>query len=117
MTYPIHGFAGLAPDGVVIPFEDGHTRQLPRLTHAPFRYQVYADEYLADARRTATRPIKQAVISASALSLLYPQEGIDGYSREGFLADLSARQGPTSGDHSPGARTASRSTSQKRGSL
>jgi 5-methyltetrahydropteroyltriglutamate--homocysteine methyltransferase len=28
------------------------------------------------------------VISASALSLLYPQRGIDGYSRETFLADL-----------------------------
>ena len=77
----------------MIPFEDGHTRQLPRLTRAPFRYQVYADEYLADAQRTATRPVKQAVISASALSLLYPQEGIDGYSREGFLADLKREAG------------------------
>ena len=88
VTYPIHGLDGLAPDGVVIPFEDGHTRQLPRLTHGPFRYQVYADAYLAEAQETATRPIKQAVISASALSLLYPQQGIDGYTREEFLADL-----------------------------
>jgi 5-methyltetrahydropteroyltriglutamate--homocysteine methyltransferase len=88
VTYPIHGLDGLAPDGVVIPFEDGHMRQLPRLTHGPFRYQVYADAYLAEAQETATRPIKQAVISASALSLLYPQQGIDGYTREEFLADL-----------------------------
>ena len=87
-TYPIHGLDGLAPDGVVIPFEDGHTRQLPRLTRGPFRYQVYADAYLAEAQRYATRPVKQAVISASAISLLYPQEGIDGYTREEFLADL-----------------------------
>jgi 5-methyltetrahydropteroyltriglutamate--homocysteine methyltransferase len=87
-TYPIHGLEGLAPDGAVIPFEDGHTRQLPRLTRGPFRYQTYADVYLVDAQRTATRPLKQAVISASALSLLYPQEGIDGYSREEFLPDL-----------------------------
>jgi 5-methyltetrahydropteroyltriglutamate--homocysteine methyltransferase len=87
-TYPIHGLEGLAPDGVVIPFEDGHTRQLPRLTRGPFRYQTFADTYLADAQRAATRPVKQAVISASALSLLYPQEGIDGYSREEFLSDL-----------------------------
>ena len=79
---------GLAPDGVVIPFEDGHTRQLPRLTRGPFRYQTYADEYLAEAQRSATRPLKQAVISASAISLLYPPEGIDGYPREEFLADL-----------------------------
>lgn len=87
-TYPIQGLAGLAPDGVVIPFEDGHTRQLPRLTRGPFRYQTYADVYLVNARRVATRPLKQAVISASALSLLYPPEGIDGYSREEFLSDL-----------------------------
>jgi 5-methyltetrahydropteroyltriglutamate--homocysteine methyltransferase len=33
-------------------------------------------------------PVKQAVISASALSLLYPQEAIPGYPREAFLADL-----------------------------
>jgi 5-methyltetrahydropteroyltriglutamate--homocysteine methyltransferase len=88
LTYPIQGLDGLAPDGVVIPFEDGHTRQLPRLTRGPFAYQTYADAYLVDAQRTATRPMKQAVISASALSLLYPQQGIDGYSREEFLADL-----------------------------
>jgi 5-methyltetrahydropteroyltriglutamate--homocysteine methyltransferase len=87
-TYPIHGLEGLAPDGVVIPFADGHTRQLPRLTAGPFRYQTYAASYLAEAKRSASRPVKQAVISASALSLLYPQDGIDGYSREAFLADL-----------------------------
>jgi hypothetical protein len=39
-TYPIHGLDTLAPDGVTIPFADGHTRQLPRLTAGPFRYQV-----------------------------------------------------------------------------
>jgi 5-methyltetrahydropteroyltriglutamate--homocysteine methyltransferase len=87
-TYPVHGLEGLAPDGVVIPFEDGHTRQLPRLTRGPFRYQTYADRYLVDAQRIATRPLKQAVISASALSLLYPQEGLAGYSRQAFLTDL-----------------------------
>ena len=86
-TYPIDGLE-LAPDGVVIPFADGHTRQLPRLTRGPFRYQTYADGYLAAARDIATRPVKQAVISASALSLLYPEDGIDGYPRDAFLADL-----------------------------
>jgi 5-methyltetrahydropteroyltriglutamate--homocysteine methyltransferase len=86
-TYPIDGLE-LAPDGVVIPFADGHTRQLPRLTRGPFRYQTYADGYLAAARDIATRPVKQAVISASALSLLYPEDGIDGDPRDAFLADL-----------------------------
>jgi 5-methyltetrahydropteroyltriglutamate--homocysteine methyltransferase len=32
--------------------------------------------------------VKQAVISASALSLLYPADGIDGYPREAFVAEL-----------------------------
>src|SRR5580658_3133412 len=45
-TYPIHGLTQLAPDGVVIPFKDGHTRQLPKLTGGPFRYQAYAGNYL-----------------------------------------------------------------------
>jgi methionine synthase II (cobalamin-independent) len=87
-TYPIDGLATLAPDGAVIPFADGHTRQLPRLTAAPFGYTHHADRYLATAMRYAHVPVKQAVISASALSLLYPQWGLDGYPREAFLADL-----------------------------
>ncbi len=87
-TYPIHGLTNLAPDGVTIPFADGHTRQLPRLTAGPFRYQTYADAYLAGARAHAHVPVKQAVITASALSLLYPQDGIRGYPREAFLRDL-----------------------------
>jgi 5-methyltetrahydropteroyltriglutamate--homocysteine methyltransferase len=87
-TYPLAGLQALAPDGVVIPFADGHTRQLPRLTAGPFRYATHADGYLELALRYAHVPVKQAVIAASALSLLYPQDGIDGYPREAFLADL-----------------------------
>jgi len=87
-TYPLQGLDNLAPDGVTIPFEDGHTRQLPRLTAGPFRYAMYADEYLRRAKQHAHVPVKQAVIAPSALSLLYPQEGIDGYPRERFLEDL-----------------------------
>jgi 5-methyltetrahydropteroyltriglutamate--homocysteine methyltransferase len=87
-TYPIAGFPNLAPDGVVIPFADGHTRQLPKLTAGPFRYAVHAASYLKTAQRYAKRPVKQAVISSSALSLLYPSDGIPGYPREEFLRDL-----------------------------
>ena len=87
-TYPIHGASNVQPGGVTIPFQDGHTRQLPLLTSGPFRYQTYADSYLTTAMQYAHVPIKQAVISASALSLLYPQSGIEGYSREEFLKDL-----------------------------
>src|SRR5881628_1309079 len=87
-TYPIEGLETLAPDGVIIPFADGHTRRLPRLTAGPFRYRTYAVRYLEEAQKHAGVPVKQAVISASALSLLYPQDGIPGYSRDAFLDDL-----------------------------
>jgi 5-methyltetrahydropteroyltriglutamate--homocysteine methyltransferase len=87
-TYPIHGASNLEPDGITIPFADGHTRQLPRLTAGQFRYVTYASFYLEAARKLTKLPVKQAVISASALSLLYPQGGISGYSREQFLEDL-----------------------------
>ena len=87
-TYPIQGLKDLAPDGVIIPFADGHTRQLPRLTAGPFHYHAYAATYLDRAKRHARVPVKQSVIAASALSLLYPQEGIGAYSQEAFLEDL-----------------------------
>jgi 5-methyltetrahydropteroyltriglutamate--homocysteine methyltransferase len=87
-TYPLTGLQNLAPDGVVIPFADGHQRQLPRLTAGPFRYGVHADCYVKAIRTYTQLPVKQAVISASALSLLYPAKEIPGYSREFFLADL-----------------------------
>jgi 5-methyltetrahydropteroyltriglutamate--homocysteine methyltransferase len=87
-TYPLTGLQNLASDGVIIPFADGHQRQLPRLSAGPFRYGVHADTYLKAARAYTKRPLKQAVISASALSLLYPATEIPGYSREAFLADL-----------------------------
>jgi 5-methyltetrahydropteroyltriglutamate--homocysteine methyltransferase len=87
-TYPIDGLTNLEPDGVSISFADGHLRQLPRLTSRPFRYKTHAATYLEAAKRYTRTPLKQAVISASALSLLYPQDGIDDYSREEFLNDL-----------------------------
>jgi 5-methyltetrahydropteroyltriglutamate--homocysteine methyltransferase len=87
-TYPVHGLANTAPDGFRIPFAAGHARRMPRLTAGPFRYRRYADTFLEFAQRFATVPVKQAVISASALSLMYPADGIPGYSREAFIADL-----------------------------
>jgi 5-methyltetrahydropteroyltriglutamate--homocysteine methyltransferase len=88
VTYPVHGLENITPDGIAIPFADGHTRNLPRLTAGPFRYHTYAVKYLEEAKKHTQKPVKQAVISASALSLLYPFEGIDSYSRESFLEDL-----------------------------
>jgi 5-methyltetrahydropteroyltriglutamate--homocysteine methyltransferase len=86
-TYPVAGLP-LAGGGVTIPFEDGHTRQLPVLTTAPFRYATPAWRYLDAARGLTTAKLKQAVISASAISLMYPADGIAGYPREAFLDDL-----------------------------
>ena len=73
---------------MTIPFEDGHTRQLPVLTTAPFRYATYAWSYLDGARPHTGAQLKQAVISASAISLMYPADGIPGYPREAFIEDL-----------------------------
>ena len=87
-TYPVHGSDSVAPDGMKVPFADGHFRQFPRLAAGPFRYRTHAETYLVAAKSCTQRPVKQAVISASALSLLYPQDGIAGYSQEQFIADL-----------------------------
>jgi methionine synthase II (cobalamin-independent) len=80
---------GLAGDGQFFAiFDDGHDRQLPRITRGPFRYKTYASEFVAKNKAIATRPIKQAVISPSMMMLLYPLDGeIEGYTREQFLGD------------------------------
>ncbi|MFB6231880.1 MAG: cobalamin-independent methionine synthase II family protein, partial [Salinibacter sp.] len=88
LTYPVEGAENIEPGGIEIPFGAGHARQLPKLTAGPFRYETYAVDYLRRAQEYAHVPVKQAVISASALSFLYPDDGIDGYSREAFLDDL-----------------------------
>jgi methionine synthase II (cobalamin-independent) len=96
-TYPITdtlagtGLAdNLAGDGQFFAiFDDGHHRQLPRLTGGPFRYKTFAAEFVEKNKKIATKPVKQAVIAPSMLMLLYPLEDeIPGYTREQFLSDL-----------------------------
>jgi 5-methyltetrahydropteroyltriglutamate--homocysteine methyltransferase len=87
-TYAVYGLPNTAPDGFKIPFADGHIRRLSRLTSGPFRYRRYADSYLDVAMRYAHVPVKQAVISPSALSLMYPAQKIRDYSRDQFIEDL-----------------------------
>jgi 5-methyltetrahydropteroyltriglutamate--homocysteine methyltransferase len=87
-TYCVQGLPNTAPDGFRIPFAAGHTRRMLRLTGGPFRYRSHADSYLEGAQRYAQVPVKQAVISPSALSLMYPEQPLADYSREQFLADL-----------------------------
>src|SRR6185312_11700890 len=95
-TYPITdtlagtGLAdNLAGDGQFFAiFDDGHHRQLPRLTGGPFRYKTFASEFVEKNRAVASKPVKQAVIAPSMLMLLYPLDGaLDGYSRDEFLED------------------------------
>jgi 5-methyltetrahydropteroyltriglutamate--homocysteine methyltransferase len=71
----------------------GHIRTLPRLVKAPFQYATYAYKYLDVAKKLTKKPIKQAVITASALSMVYAPDllktyRIDNYSHEQFLKDL-----------------------------
>jgi 5-methyltetrahydropteroyltriglutamate--homocysteine methyltransferase len=87
-TYSVQGLENSSPDGFPIPFSAGHTRRMLRLTAGPFRYKRYADEFLRFAQKFTRTPVKQAVISASALSLMYPAEEIPGYSRDEFIGDL-----------------------------
>ncbi len=96
-TYPLTdtlagtGLAdNLAGDGQYFAiFDDGHHRQLPRLTGGPFCYKTFAAEFVEKNTQIATHPVKQAVIAPSMLMLLYPlDEEIEGYSREQFLSDL-----------------------------
>jgi 5-methyltetrahydropteroyltriglutamate--homocysteine methyltransferase len=87
-TYCVQGLPNSAPDGFKIPFSAGHTRRMLRLTEGPFRYMRHADSYLDVALRYAHVPVKQAVISPSALSLMYPADEIHGYSRDEFIRDL-----------------------------
>ena len=96
-TYPLTdtlagtGLAdNLAADGQYFAiFEDGHHRQLPRLTGGPFRYKTYAASFVEKAIEMASKPVKQAVIAPSMLALLYPlDDDLPGYRREAFEQDL-----------------------------
>jgi 5-methyltetrahydropteroyltriglutamate--homocysteine methyltransferase len=87
-TYCVQGLPNTAPDGFKIPFSAGHSRRMLRLTAGPFRYQRSADSYLDVALKHAHVPVKQAVISPSALSLMYPPDEIPGYPRQQFIDDL-----------------------------
>ena len=87
-TYCVEGLPNTAPDGFKLPFAAGHIRRLPRLTAGPFQFLVYGYDFIERALQYAHVPVKQAIISPSALSLMYPAEKLDSYSREEFIKDL-----------------------------
>ena len=86
-SYCVDHQPNFAPDGFKLQFVN-HYRVWPRLVRGPLRYGHYADADLAFAMRHTQRPVKQAVIAPSAVSLFYPVGDIDGYPRERFIADL-----------------------------
>ncbi|MDR4517735.1 MAG: cobalamin-independent methionine synthase II family protein [Nitrosomonas sp.] len=87
--YCLHGSDRFNGKGLSVVFSDGHVRELsPTLTKPPFKYQHTADEYLEFVLKHAHVPVKQAIISPSMLSLLYPVDGLEGYSRTQFFDDL-----------------------------
>lgn len=86
-SYCVHGLPNFAPDGFRLQFVS-HFRQWPRLTAGPFKYLHRADDFLRRAQRLTSMPLKQAVISPSALSLFYPAQELPGYSRAQFIDDL-----------------------------
>jgi len=88
ITYPLDNLSNINNNGKIITFIDGHTRQLPSLTHGPFKYGKYAGSYLNRATKFTKSSIKQAVISASAMSLLYPENELENYTYSMFIDDL-----------------------------
>ncbi|KZN36265.1 hypothetical protein N480_18000 [Pseudoalteromonas luteoviolacea S2607] len=87
--YCLHHSPRFGEQGLVVDFSDGHKRLFaPHLCKAPFKYEHTADEFLAFAIKQTTKPVKQAVISPSMLSLVYPPNGLAGYSHQQFINDL-----------------------------
>jgi 5-methyltetrahydropteroyltriglutamate--homocysteine methyltransferase len=93
-----------------LPNAAGHVRSMPHLTAGPLRYSRPADGYLDVARWPARKPVIQAIISPSALSLIEPEEESRGDSRRQFIDDLlnehdtEVRAGLREGAHKPAER-------------
>jgi 5-methyltetrahydropteroyltriglutamate--homocysteine methyltransferase len=86
-SYCVDGLPNFAPDGFQLKFVN-HSRLWPRLTAGPFRFLNKGADFLADVQARSALPVKQAVISPSALSLFYPGRDLPEYSRQAFLDDL-----------------------------
>ncbi len=87
MSYPLNYGGGFQGTGSTPPLADSKYI-LPQLADGRFRYVGHADQHIQRARRHTELPIKQAVISPSLLSLLYPATSLPNYSRDAFVEDL-----------------------------
>jgi 5-methyltetrahydropteroyltriglutamate--homocysteine methyltransferase len=87
--YCLHESKSYSAEGLIVSFSDGHQRVFaPHLKVPPFKYEETADKFLKFALQHAHVPVKQAVISPSMLSLVYPPDGIKNYDHEQFISDL-----------------------------
>jgi len=87
--YCLHNSCCYNSEGLLVDFSDGHSRVFaPHLKVAPFKYEHTADEFLEFAVKHANVPVKQAVISPSMLSLVYPNSGLKDYNHQQFIEDL-----------------------------
>jgi 5-methyltetrahydropteroyltriglutamate--homocysteine methyltransferase len=86
-SYCVDGLPNFAPDGFRLQFVRHH-RVWPRITAGPFRYLRRGAEFLQAARQLTELPLKQAVISPSAISLFYPVQDLDDYPRDQFITDV-----------------------------
>ena len=88
-SYPL-GSDEVEEGPVFAVFADGHHRVIPSLARAPFAFRSWAADDVAAARALTERPLKQAVVSPSMLSLMVPAEGLGDYTRREFLDDVVA---------------------------
>jgi len=90
--YCLHNSKSYSKEGLIVTFSDGHERVFaPHLKVPPLRYVQTADEFLKFALQHAHVPVKQAVISPSMISLVYPPKGLKNYNHEQFINDLIAQ--------------------------
>ena len=78
-------------------FPDGHYKSMPKLVGGPFQYNEYAGDSLAKSIKFAKKPMKQAVIAPSMLSLLLPLHCTSRYriTRARPTSSFSARSAPS----------------------
>lgn len=87
--YPVQGAEASFRfgEGITISFEDGHTRRLPLLVKRPKLRESSVGHFREAKALAKARPLKAAIISASALALAY-QKDVPGYPKEAFVEDV-----------------------------
>ena len=89
-SYPVAPGTATASEVFAV-YADGHHRLVPKLTTSQrFSYASYAGSDVEYVRKLTDLPVKEAVVSPAMLSLMYPDSGLDGYSKAEFEEDVIA---------------------------